>query len=115
MGMTLQMNDAKRCKQVNRCLSGNEFCYLIHISLESKLDAYWLKEDIVETLPDVKCDFVDDTFQTIRVSSKLPLRVSELKSIFNHYKMDYNIVSINNNRRENHSNEEVLNSLLNLI
>ena len=90
------------------------FCYLVKIDIETKLDAYWLKEDLLEALPDAKCDFVDDSFQLLKITSALPLRVSEMKSVFKHYKMNYSIVDAKKSRKQEPPTE-VLNSILSLI
>jgi len=82
-------------------LGANEERYycILKVNLESKLDAYWLKEDITETFPDVICEFTDDAFQYLKISSRYPLRFTELYTVFNHYKMDFKVVIPKRNRR----------------
>lgn len=115
----MEMTVTKETKRAQQNHGGQPccgFCYLVKIDVESKLDAYWLKEDLMEALPDAICDFYDDSFQYIKITSALPLRVSELKSVFKHYKMEYSIVDAKKTRNEaQQSRSEVLNSLLSLI
>ncbi len=90
--MNIQPNAVGKCSHFTGTMHEQGFCYLLEIQVETKLDAYWLIEDIEETLPDVNCEFVDETFQNLRLSSQLPLQMSELKSIFRHYTMEYQIL-----------------------
>lgn len=109
--MNIQNNAAGRCSHFRGTRHEQGFCYLLEIRVETKLDAYWLIEDIEETLPDVNCEFVDETFQNLRLSSKLPLQMSELKSIFRHYIMEYQILD---SREPENWHFESHNSLLEL-
>ncbi|MEY8760906.1 hypothetical protein [Chryseobacterium tongliaoense] len=60
------------------------------------IDAFWLREDILETIPNCRCEYLDNNFRHLSVSSETLFSENELKPLFELYKMEFSIVEQNN-------------------
>lgn len=56
------------------------------------IDAFWLREDILETIPNCQCEYLDNSFRLLSVSSETLFSENELKPVFELYKTEFYIV-----------------------
>lgn len=56
------------------------------------IDAFWLREDILETIPNCRCEYLDNNFRLLSVSSDILFSENELKAIFELYETEFYIV-----------------------
>ncbi|WP_449388255.1 hypothetical protein [Chryseobacterium lineare] len=56
------------------------------------IDAFWLREDILETIPNCQCEYLDSSFRLLSVSSETLFSENELKPVFELYKTEFSIV-----------------------
>ena len=56
------------------------------------IDAFWLREDILETIPDCQCEYLDNNFRLLSVSSETLFSENELKPVFELYKTEFSII-----------------------
>lgn len=56
------------------------------------IDAFWLREDILETIPNCQCEYLDNNFRLLSVSSETLFSENELKPVFELYKTEFSIV-----------------------
>lgn len=56
------------------------------------IDAFWLREDILETIPDCECEYLDTNFRILSVSSETLFSENELKPVFELYKTEFSLV-----------------------
>ncbi|PZR19929.1 MAG: hypothetical protein DI539_12410 [Flavobacterium psychrophilum] len=58
-------------------------------------DAFWLREDILEIIPNCRCEYLDNSFRLLCVCSETLFSENELKPVFELYKMEFSIVERN--------------------
>ncbi|MBP2615671.1 hypothetical protein [Chryseobacterium jejuense] len=66
------------------------------------IDAFWLREDILETIPNCQCEYLDSNFRLLSVSSETLFSENELKPVFELYKTEFSIVERNISRGRLH-------------
>lgn len=65
---------------------------LFKTTFKKIMDAFWLREDILETLPNCECEYLDNSFSFLSVTSETLFSENELKPIFELYKTEFCIV-----------------------
>ncbi|MDQ1095895.1 hypothetical protein QE441_002972 [Chryseobacterium sp. SORGH_AS909] len=56
------------------------------------IDAFWLREDILETIPNCRCEYLDNSFKLLYVASETLFSENDLKWLFELYKMEFSII-----------------------
>ncbi|SEM11300.1 hypothetical protein SAMN05421856_101163 [Chryseobacterium taichungense] len=67
------------------------------------IDAFWLREDILEIIPNCQCEYLDNNFRLLCVSSETLFSENELKPVFELYKTEFFIVEQNISRARLHT------------
>lgn len=65
---------------------------LFKTKFRKTIDAFWLREDILETIPNCQCEYLDSSFRLLSVSSETLFSENELKPVFELYKTEFSIV-----------------------
>lgn len=65
---------------------------LFNTKFKKIIDAFWLREDILETIPNCRCEYLDNNFRLLSVSSDILFSENELKPVFKSYKMEFSVV-----------------------
>ncbi|KFE96966.1 hypothetical protein [Chryseobacterium luteum] len=60
------------------------------------MDAFWLREDIKELLPNCECEYLDNDFRLLSVSSETIFYENELKPVFESYEISFSSASNRN-------------------
>lgn len=67
------------------------------------IDAFWLREDILEIIPNCQCEYLDNNFRLLSVSSETLFSENELKPVFELYETEFFIVEQNISRARLHT------------
>ncbi|MBO9691708.1 hypothetical protein [Chryseobacterium sp.] len=71
---------------------------LFETKFKKIIDAFWLREDILETIPNCQCEYLDNNFRLLIVSSETLFSENELKPVFELYETEFSIVERNTSR-----------------
>lgn len=66
---------------------------LFKLKFKEIMDAFWLREDILELIPNCKCEYMDNDFRCLNVSSETLFSVNELRPVFELYKTEFSILN----------------------
>ncbi|WP_343658098.1 hypothetical protein [Chryseobacterium sp.] len=71
---------------------------LFETKFKKIIDAFWLREDILETIPNCECEYLDNNFRLLSVSSETLFSENELKPVFELYETEFSILERNSSR-----------------
>ncbi|GEJ43588.1 hypothetical protein [Chryseobacterium sp. ON_d1] len=71
---------------------------LFETKFKKIIDAFWLREDILETIPNCECEYLDNNFRLLSVSSETLFSENELKPVFELYETEFSILERNSSK-----------------
>ncbi|WEK70402.1 MAG: hypothetical protein P0Y62_02375 [Candidatus Chryseobacterium colombiense] len=71
---------------------------LFETKFKKIIDTFWLREDILETIPNCQCEYLDNNFRFLSVSSETLFSENELKPVFELYETEFSILERNSSR-----------------